>query len=282
MQRTRRLSRNRSRQTVLAAVALVASTALLTACQDSGDSSSDSGKKSKGSASEVSKEDPGGGEGGDDAQARAGGSGGGKGGKGVSGTWFGNVKYLAPGKYTVSDMKGVEQQFFTSTDTDIQGSGDICGDENGQAATKCTESQLEAAAKKGVSAKVVIKGGTAVTIVDDHSGGGNGGGNGSTGGGNGGSGGNGGGGKGVNGTWFGNVKYLAPGKYTVSDMKGVEQQFFTSTETDIQGAGDICGDENGQAATKCTESELEAASKKGVSAKVVIKGGTAVSIVEDH
>ncbi|MFG3258390.1 hypothetical protein [Streptomyces sp. NPDC048172] len=270
------------RKTALATVALLASTALLTACQDSGGDSD--GKKSGGSSSSdssnASKEQSGGG--GGDAQARSG-----KGGKkGVNGTWFGNVEYLAPGKYTVSDMKGTKQQFFTSTDTNIQGAGKICGDANGQAATKCTEAQLEAASKKGVSAKVQIKDGIAVSVVEDHSSSGGSGGNGGTGGsGNGGStgGGNGGGGKkGVNGTWFGNVAYLAPGKYTVSDMKGVEQQFFTSTDTDIQGAGEICGDAEGQAATKCTEAELEAASKKGVSAKVQIKDGIAVSIVEDH
>ncbi|GAA2095065.1 lipoprotein [Streptomyces albiaxialis] len=271
------------RRTALAGIALVASTALLTACQDGGSDSG--GKKSSGSSSsEVSKENSGGtgGEGGDGTQARSGK--GGKAGKGVSGTWFGNVEYLAPGKYTVSDMKGTKQQFFTSTDTDIQGAGEICGDANGQAATKCTEAQLEAASKKGVSAKVKLKNGLAVSIVEDHGGsGGTGGGNGGgTGGGNTGGGNGSGGKKGVNGTWFGTVSYLAPGKYTVSDMKDTKQQFFTSTDTDIQGAGEICGDAEGQAATKCTEADLEAASKKGVSAKVQIKDGIAVSIVEDH
>ncbi|AXK35806.1 hypothetical protein DVA86_27425 [Streptomyces armeniacus] len=257
--------RTHARKTVLTTVALVATTAMMTACQDS--SSDSDSKKSKGSSS--SEQETGGGDSASDndgTQANSAEKPGKKGGKGVSGTWFGTVSYLAPGKYTVTDMKDQKQQFFTSTTTNIQGAGDICGDENGQAATKCTEAQLEAAAKKGVSAKVQIKNGTAVSIIDDRSGGGD----------------NSGGDKGVSGTWFGTVSYLAPGKYTVSDMKGKEQAFFTSTTTNIQGAGEICGDENGQAATKCSETELEAAAKKGVSAKVQIKDGTAVSVIEDR
>lgn len=155
-------------KTVLTTVALMASTALLTACQGSGDDSD--GKKSNGPASSQkdSQAKPGG-EGqnsGGDAETRSGG--GNSGGKGVSGTWFGNVSYLAPGKYTVSDMKGKQQAFFTATSTNIQGAGDICGDADGQAAQKCSESELEAAAKKGVSAKVKIKDGTAVSIIEDH------------------------------------------------------------------------------------------------------------------
>jgi hypothetical protein len=42
------------------------------------------------------------------------------------------------------------------------------GDEAGQAATPCTGAELEAAAKKGVSAEVTIKDGVAVSIIDDH------------------------------------------------------------------------------------------------------------------
>ncbi|WP_436786339.1 hypothetical protein [Yinghuangia sp. YIM S10712] len=90
-------------------------------------------------------------------------------------------------------------------------------------------------------------------------------------------------GKGVNGTWFGNVKYLAPGKYTVSGMKDVEQQFFIAEDTEIWGAGEICGDAEGQSATKCTEEQLAAATKGiGVSAEVVIVNGIATVITEDH
>lgn len=59
-----------------------------------------------------------------------------------------------------------------SEDTKIWGYGDICGDENtgegGQGGTQCTEAELEAAAKKGVSAEVVISNGIATTIRGDH------------------------------------------------------------------------------------------------------------------
>ncbi|KAF4408767.1 MULTISPECIES: hypothetical protein [Streptomyces] len=163
--------RTNRRKTVLTTAALIATTALLTSC---GGSDSDSGdQKSNGSASSSkdvkgSTDKSGAGEGRDgvdDTKKQAGRE---AGGKGVSGTWFGTVSYLAPGKYTVSDMKDREQAFFTSTSTDIQGTGDICGDAGGQAAQKCSEAELEAAAKKGVSAKVEIKDGTAVSIIDDH------------------------------------------------------------------------------------------------------------------
>ncbi|MFF9394967.1 hypothetical protein [Streptomyces griseoluteus] len=89
-------------------------------------------------------------------------------GHGVSGTWFGNVSYLAPGKYTVSDQKGSEQEFLLAEDTEIIGYDDICGDPGVAGGTKCTEAQLETAAKKGVSAEVVIKNGIATSIRDDH------------------------------------------------------------------------------------------------------------------
>ncbi|MYS15469.1 hypothetical protein [Streptomyces sp. SID4982] len=89
-------------------------------------------------------------------------------GEGVDGTWFGNVSYLAPGKYTVSDMKGVEQQFLLAEDTEIRGYDDICGDPGAADGTRCTEADLEAAAKKGFSAEVVISNGIATSIRDDH------------------------------------------------------------------------------------------------------------------
>ncbi|MEO3977816.1 hypothetical protein [Streptomyces sp. CAU 1734] len=92
-------------------------------------------------------------------------------GEGVSGTWFGNVSHLAPGKFTVSDLKGVEQQFLLSDETRIWGYGIVCGDsdtgEGGQGGTRCTEAELEKAAKKGVSATVVIENGIATTIRED-------------------------------------------------------------------------------------------------------------------
>ncbi|ELP61601.1 hypothetical protein ACKI1I_16720 [Streptomyces turgidiscabies] len=93
-------------------------------------------------------------------------------GEGVSGTWFGNVTYVAPGKYAVTGMKDTEQQFFVSEDTKIIGYDDICDAVNtgpgGEGGVECTEAQLEKAAKKGVQAKVVISNGIATSITDDN------------------------------------------------------------------------------------------------------------------
>ncbi|MEU1088878.1 hypothetical protein ACFYPN_17235 [Streptomyces sp. NPDC005576] len=90
-------------------------------------------------------------------------------GKGVNGTWNGKVRFLAPGKYTVVRPDGIEQQFFVSEDTDIEGTGDICGVEDGQAAMPCSEEMLEAATKgDGVAAEVVVVNGIAKSIVDNH------------------------------------------------------------------------------------------------------------------
>ncbi|MFE1958891.1 hypothetical protein [Streptomyces sp. NPDC059479] len=190
------MARNHRRKTVLATLALVAATALLTACQgtsetngagssagtsagaDAGanatakpadatsspeaatDAPADAGANTAAPADNAKATD-----GGTDTNVPSNGKG-----EGVTGTWFGNVSYLAPGKYTVSDMKGVEQAFWLAEDTDIEGTGDICGtdDPNNQAATPCTEAELEAAAKSGVSAEVTLKDGIAVRIVDDH------------------------------------------------------------------------------------------------------------------
>jgi len=85
-------------------------------------------------------------------------------GKGVTGQWHGIVRYLAPGKYTVGDWKDQEQQFFVSNSTEIWGAGTVCGDRNGQAADKCTEAQLEAAAKKSFEADVTLSNGIATEI----------------------------------------------------------------------------------------------------------------------
>ncbi|NEC84850.1 hypothetical protein [Streptomyces sp. SID12501] len=93
-------------------------------------------------------------------------------GKGVNGTWFGTVSYVAPSKYSVSDSKGTEQQFFVAEDTKIIGYDDICDAVNtgpgGEGGVECTEDQLEAAAKKGLSAQVEISNGIATTITDDN------------------------------------------------------------------------------------------------------------------
>ncbi|MFC7304119.1 hypothetical protein ACFQVC_07825 [Streptomyces monticola] len=247
------------RKTVLTAAALIATTTLLTACQD-GDTE---GKKvpSSGPSASEAKEGSG-----NDTAASGGGtapaddtakskSGSGK----VTGTWFGTVSYLAPGKYTVSDLKDTQQQFFTSTDTDIQGAGKICGDAAGQAASPCSEDELEAAAKDGVSATVKLKDGIAVSVVEDRSGSDD--------------------GDKTSGLWSGKLAYLAPGKYSVVNDEG-EWAFVTSDKTVINGAGWICGDREDM--KQCSEDELEAAAKDGVSVAVKVDHGIAVTIDENH
>ncbi|MFD7717761.1 hypothetical protein [Streptomyces sp. NPDC059814] len=181
-------------RSVLLAAALVTGTALLTACQgdtgdkassaatatassteaaagaeesSSADSSADASTASGTKAPAADSDSSGTAKAGSESTPESAGDGAGQG-KGVSGTWFGNVSYLAPGKYTVSGPKGEEQAFFTSEDTEIWGAGDICGDENGQSATECTEQELEAAARKGVSAEVKLTKGIATRITDDH------------------------------------------------------------------------------------------------------------------
>ncbi|MER5200847.1 hypothetical protein ACWD3J_33520 [Streptomyces sp. NPDC002755] len=84
-------------------------------------------------------------------------------GEGVSGTWLGSVSYLAPGKYTVSDIKDTQQQFWLAEDTKIIGAGTMCA-----AGTQCTEAKLEAAAKGGkLAATVVVTDGIATTITEE-------------------------------------------------------------------------------------------------------------------
>ncbi|MFF3326314.1 hypothetical protein [Streptomyces sp. NPDC002889] len=79
------------------------------------------------------------------------------------------------------------------------------------------------------------------------------------------------------------MTYLAPGKYTVSGGDGTDQQFFTAEDTKIVGTGDICGVEEGQATIRCTEEQLEAATKgDGVSAEVVVVNGIATTITDDR
>ncbi|WEH40644.1 hypothetical protein [Streptomyces sp. AM 2-1-1] len=193
----------RTKTAVLVAAA-VASTLLLTACQgsDSDDAASDTGAKDAGSsapaapsASAPAEQDapsatPAASDGGSTSGSGSGGgstsggsatSGGDTAsdepetviegidqGKGVNGTWNGKVRFLAPGKYTVVRPDGVEQQFFVSEDTDIEGTGDICGVEGGQAAMPCSEEMLEAATKgDGVAAEVVVANGIAKSIVDN-------------------------------------------------------------------------------------------------------------------
>ncbi|MFE2592236.1 hypothetical protein ACFXDD_25085 [Streptomyces anthocyanicus] len=262
--------RTHRRKSVLAAAALVATTMLLTACQ--GEDTEDGGKSTGATASDSAAK----GKSDDGGSGTGTGSGSGTGGKSpsgskgsksgmVSGKWAGTVAYLAPGKYTITDTNGAEQAFFTAEDTDIEGAGKICGDAGGQAATPCTEEELEAAAKQGFGATVDVKDGVAVSIIEDHtdSGNGNGMGEGER-----------------SGLFSGTLGYMAPGKYSLS-RDGNERAFFTATDTVINGAGWICGD--AQTVTPCTEEDLEAAARKGsVAVAVQVEDGVAVTIDEEH
>ncbi|WP_030816571.1 hypothetical protein [Streptomyces sp. NRRL F-2799] len=186
---------NRHLRKAVAASAALTAGLLMTACQSGSDSAAASGTSTtsvggKAPASPKSKDDSGSeqqtaqqGSGSDSSSGAASGTDSGPStaspsrdtavegidkGEGVNGTWFGNVSYLAPGKYTVSDQKDSEQEFLIAEDTEIIGYDDICGDPSAAGGTKCTEAQLETAAKKGVSAEVVIRNGIATSIHDDH------------------------------------------------------------------------------------------------------------------
>ncbi|MGP4010753.1 hypothetical protein [Streptomyces sp. 4N124] len=186
--------------------------------------------------------------------------------RGVSGTFTGGtVSYLAPGKYTVQVAGKTDQAFFVADDTAVHGAGAICGSPRSEARPSCTLDQLETATKKAaVTADVTLKDGIATVVRERHDVE------------------NGTGATGVNGTWFGNVSYLAPGKLTVSDMKGVEQAFFVSDGTRVFGAGTICGNPQSEETPQCTLTQLESAAKKGLSAKVEIKDGVATTVTEDR
>ncbi|MFC9154198.1 hypothetical protein ACFTT0_04330 [Streptomyces bauhiniae] len=182
------------RKAVVAAVAITVGL-LMTACQSGSDSAADPGtstasvagtgtespksQDTSGSERQAAQQGSGSGSSSDSAPGTGSGTGTaspsrdtavegiGKG-EGVNGTWFGNVSYLAPGKYTVSGQKGSEQEFLVAEDTEITGYDDICGDPSAAGGTRCTEAQLETAAKKGVSAEVVIRNGIATSVRDDH------------------------------------------------------------------------------------------------------------------
>ncbi|MEU8649404.1 hypothetical protein [Streptomyces sp. NPDC048737] len=266
--------KNRHLRKAVLTTAAVTAGLLMTACQNGTDDTS-SGKSTAGAASPAAA-----------AVEKAAGS---KGSKGVSGSFKnGKVTYLAPGKYIVSVPGEEDQQFWAADDTEVYGAGTICGDAGSKVDAPCTVDQLESALKKGaVNADVEMKDGVATLVTErraaqqDSA-----------------SGSDGGSdsretvvegidkGKGVNGTWLGNVSYLAPGKYTVSDMKGTEQQFLVADDTKIVGYDDICDAVNtgpgGEGGAECTEAELEAAAKKGFSAKVEISNGIATTITDDH
>ncbi len=275
------------RKAVLTAAAVTAAL-LMTACQN-GTADSSSGKSQADKASPVAVAE----KASDNKDSK--GSKGSKGSenlkdsKGVSGSFKnGKVTYLAPGKYIVSVPGKADQQFWVADDTEVYGAGRICGEAGSKVDAPCTVDQLESALKKGaVNADVEMKNGVATLVTerraapqDSASGSGSGSDSRETvvegide-------------GKGVNGTWFGNVSYLAPGKYTVSDMKGTEQQFLVADDTKIMGYDDICDAVNtgpgGEGGRECTEAELETAAKKGFSAEVEISNGIATTITDDH
>ncbi|MFJ6636883.1 hypothetical protein ACIQMR_36915 [Streptomyces sp. NPDC091376] len=248
-------------QPYIVAAALLVGTALLTACQNGTTGTDASQQNGAPTPSPVGVTETS-----DKAAAYS---------KGVSGTFAdGTVEHLAPGMQIVN-VRGKKQQFWISNDTKIFGAGTICGPYNPKADTPCTIDDLEKILKSGsIAADVVIENGIAETIterpvpnegppVDDSADGS------------------------VDGRWLGNVKYLAPGKYAVSDSKGVEKAFFVSENTQIWGYGDICGDENtaegGQGGTECTEPELESAARNtDLKAEVVIENGVATTIRDDH
>lgn len=272
---------NRHLRKAVFATAAITAGLLMTACQNGTDSDA-SGKSGSGTSAVAEKAS--------DSKKSANS-------KGVSGSFEnGKVSYLAPGKYIVSVPGRQDQEFFVADDTEVYGAGTICGEAGAKVDAPCTLDQLEAATKKGaVNADVRMKNGNA-TLVTERRAAQQGSGSDSGSGSEAGSGSDSGSGsrdtaveginkgKGVNGTWFGNVSFLAPGKYTVSDMKGSEQEFLVAEDTEIVGYDDICGDaaQAGQDGTKCTEDELETAARKGVSAEVVISNGIATSIRDDH
>ncbi|MGW2516077.1 hypothetical protein ACWC09_03425 [Streptomyces sp. NPDC001617] len=180
--------------------------------------------------------------------------------QGVSGTFAGGtVSYVAPGKYIVHISGKTDQAFFVADGTQVYGAGTICG------SARCTLDELETATRKAaVTADVTMSKGVATVVRERRDA--------ATGTGK----------KGVNGTWFGNVSYLAPGKYTVSDQKGFEQAFYVADDTKVYGAGTICGDSASSGTTRCTLDQLEAAVKKGLDAEVRITDGVATTITEDH
>ncbi|MEV0261765.1 hypothetical protein AB0I49_10515 [Streptomyces sp. NPDC050617] len=188
----------------VAAASLIAVAALsLTACQDDGKgnaappagTSAATGSSGSGSGgSEGTGKGPSGGSGssgsaggdkqgagsGQGSHAGAGVNGGvvgsGEDGKGVDGTWVGVLKYLAPGKLTVTPEDGMEQAFSVRSDTKVLGAAAICAsngnvtvDGTGYGTSKCTGAQLEKAAKMGsLTVRVTLQSGVATKVVEKY------------------------------------------------------------------------------------------------------------------
>ncbi|WP_406834929.1 hypothetical protein ACICHK_00560 [Streptomyces sp. AHU1] len=177
-------------RSILVAAAFITGATLLTACGSSSDGASSAGTASAASAQAAAgdQSDPASpvatasapaasgkstsnpsGSGSSSGESGSGSSGSGSGssttteginsGKGVNGQWHGIVRYMAPGKFTVSDLKDQEQQFFVSDSTAIWSAGTVCAQ-----GKECTEAQLETAAKKGFEADVKINNGIATEV----------------------------------------------------------------------------------------------------------------------
>ncbi|MEU8740920.1 hypothetical protein [Streptomyces halstedii] len=256
------MPRSHRRETALTATALMATMLLLTACED--EDGATPGTSNSPAASEPAAE---GGSVGRDGADSAGADSGSK----TTGSWVGAVSCMARGTYMVTRKGEAGQAFFTSDDTDIQGAGTICGDAEGQAATPCGEDELAAASKRGFGATVRLEDGVAVSIVEDHTGSGSGTGDDSDSG-------------ETAGLVTGTLGFMAPGKYMLTHtFDGPDRSFFTADDTNINGAGIICGDAEGRATTPCSEDELEVAAKKGdVIVVLDIKDGIVVDIDENH
>ncbi|MER5501517.1 hypothetical protein ACFYXP_27095 [Streptomyces sp. NPDC002466] len=85
---------------------------------------------------------------------------------------------------------------------------------------------------------------------------------------------------GVSGTFGpGTVSYLTPGRYSIH-VSGESRPFAVSEETEIRGAGTICGEPAPEAAGRCTQDDLERAGEGGVFATVVLEKGVATRITE--
>lgn len=253
--------RSHRRNTVLAATALLATTTMLTACQDndgaSGSSNSSGASAASDSAAKNSGSDNSSGNGsvpgGNATEDSGSGDNAAEGGQGVSHTYLGVVKYLAPGKFTVSS-----QAFNISDTTVIEGRGDICGQSTGQAA-KCSAAQLENAAKnKTLSAVVKVVNGLAVNITDDA---------------------NVGSGRTTGKVW-GKLGKESRNSYYVTNSDGVKVFFGLHRFTTFLGSGQICGSASSNAI--CTQAQFDAASHKDIEVVADLVNGTALNIEENH
>jgi len=80
-------------------------------------------------------------------------------------------------------------------------------------------------------------------------------------------------------TLRGTVKYLAPGKYTVTTAKNDTQAFYLTKHAKIIGWGTICGEPNQR--TPCTPQQLESSTRtKKVLARVKLDDGNASAVIE--